>query len=254
MGRFYSAADVERLASEDGVQELFVRPGEIISPQALDVARARGLEVVWADRPQTGGERGAPSHADGEGDDSCECHSPVIKALTSSLRSVIDEVAAEHPGEPLEAVVSATLERLGARETPALPGLVTQANPVGDRRLPVKARGARPVFFENESMDHLVSIVMSLASEVWVLYERIDTLERMLANERLVDREALQAYRPEGQVVTDREAEAASFMRRVLRIFQEMREEVTRDDTWDKYTHTVSRAYAQIHGGGTDEQ
>lgn len=45
MGQLFSAADIRRLAKEEGCQYLLLAPNDRITPEALDVAREIGMQV-----------------------------------------------------------------------------------------------------------------------------------------------------------------------------------------------------------------
>lgn len=87
-----------------------------------------------------------------------------------------------------------------------------------DVRLPRLTKGKRPYFFEDKSVDQLVTFILELMTEVMVLRDRQDTLERMLDEKGTVSREDLRRYIPDADVEAERNAERASFIDRVLRI------------------------------------
>ncbi len=62
--------------------------------------------------------------------------------------------------------------------------------------LPLEAGGRRPAFFEQEGIDQLVSMVLELAAELWVVRERGFILERVLAQHGLAVSEAIESYTP----------------------------------------------------------
>ena len=65
------------------------------------------------------------------------------------------------------------------------------------RRFPAKAKGARPTYFDDDgATDAVVAVVTALASEVWALRERIATIESVLDETGLVDRDAIEGFRP----------------------------------------------------------
>lgn len=84
-----------------------------------------------------------------------------------------------------------------------------------------KAKGKRPIYLDNPDNDKLLAIVMALTSEVSVLHERLDTVERLLAAKGLVSIEGIEAYDPDEQVVQERENWRRNYIARVLRVLQE---------------------------------
>jgi hypothetical protein len=62
--------------------------------------------------------------------------------------------------------------------------------------LPLDAAGKRPAFFEEPGMDQVVSMVLELAAELWVVRERVFVLESVLGQHGIAAREAIEAYVP----------------------------------------------------------
>lgn len=52
-------------------------------------------------------------------------------------------------------------------------------------------KGRRPQFFADREIDRLHGMVMAMATEMSVLYQRIDTMERVAAKKGVVLREEL---------------------------------------------------------------
>lgn len=51
--------------------------------------------------------------------------------------------------------------------------------------LPLDAGGTRPAFFEEPGLDQLVSMVLELAAEVWVVRQRLEVIEAVAAQHGL---------------------------------------------------------------------
>lgn len=84
-------------------------------------------------------------------------------------------------------------------------------------KLPVKARGRRPDYFEDPAVDRLMSITLALAGEVAVLRDRVDSIERLAEAGEPITRATIDAYRPDPAAAADREAWRATFLDVVLR-------------------------------------
>lgn len=122
-----------------------------------------------------------------------------------------------------------------------------QAQPVEGRRFPSKAKGARPLYFDDEgATDAVVAIVTALASEVWALRERVTTMEALLEEADLIPRDRIDSYQPDESEATARASEAAAFMARVFRVFEEMREEALAGETEAGYRALVERAFDEL--------
>lgn len=85
-------------------------------------------------------------------------------------------------------------------------------------KLPRVTKGKRPYFFEDQSVDQVMTFFLELMTEVMVLRDRQDTLERMLEEKGAISRDAINSFIPDGDVEGERTAERAAFVSRVLRI------------------------------------
>ncbi len=83
------------------------------------------------------------------------------------------------------------------------------------------AKGKRPVYFDDPQSDKLLAIVMALTSEVSVLHERLDTLERLLQTKGILSIAEIEAYQPDDEVAKEREQWRADYIARVLLVLQE---------------------------------
>lgn len=241
MTRVYTVVDIENLVSA-GTSVLTIGPGELISPAALDVAASRGVEVRRGTPVVESADEATGALSSTHESCACELDDPV----TTMLRDVVRSVAAAHPNADADTVAHATLRALGASGGTGV-GNPEQARPAGDRILPAKAKGARPVFFDDGgSLDAVLSIVTTLASETWALRERVDTLERLLVAKGTIGAGAVDAYRPDSSASDERAAEASAYVGRVYRVFDEMREQIVGGETWDEYMEVVRRAFAEL--------
>ena len=77
---------------------------------------------------------------------------------------------------------------------------------------PLDASSRRQSFFESESIDRLVTMVMELATEVWVLRERIYVLEREAERLGMPLHQAIENHR----LTAEEQAELAEMRRQML--------------------------------------
>ncbi|GIL40438.1 hypothetical protein [Roseiterribacter gracilis] len=84
----------------------------------------------------------------------------------------------------------------------------------------LKAKGRRPYFFDDPAIDKLLTITMALAGELAVARERLDTVERILAQKNILTSAEIDAYRPDDAAKEERAAWRADYIARVLRILQ----------------------------------
>lgn len=99
----------------------------------------------------------------------------------------------------------------------------------GPSKLPRRARGERPFFFDDPNVDRLLSMVMGLAGEVSVLHERLDTIERLLAQKKVLPQAEIDAYQPDERVLAERAQWRETFLGEVLRIVQAELEALAND-------------------------
>jgi hypothetical protein len=84
----------------------------------------------------------------------------------------------------------------------------------------LKAKGRRPYFFDDPAIDKLLTIAMALAGELAVTRERLDTVERILAQKNLLTEADIDAYRPDETAKQERADWRTDYVARVLRILQ----------------------------------
>ncbi len=101
--------------------------------------------------------------------------------------------------------------------------MTTQARPYPDE-IPSGAYGddGRPRFFADPAMDRLVAAFLDLASESWVLAERVATLEDMMI-EGGMSRATLEFYQPDAAGLERRERARDVFIGRILGQLREKR-------------------------------
>jgi len=82
-----------------------------------------------------------------------------------------------------------------------------------------QGRAERPVFFPDEpAADKLFAIVNALVTELAVLRERQDTMERLMAENNVVAADEIEAYRADDEADQQRRAWRDSYLRRVYAV------------------------------------
>ena len=94
-------------------------------------------------------------------------------------------------------------------------------------QLPRKAKGQRPTYFSDPAVDKLLSMTMALAGEVSVLRDRLDTIEHMLERGEKVSRAAVDAFTPDADLRTFRDARRDQFLSIILKSLHEEVEEMS---------------------------
>ncbi len=87
-------------------------------------------------------------------------------------------------------------------------------------KLPTLSKGRRPEFYEDPAIDQLFAIVTALTGEVSVLYDRIDTLERVLARTRAMKPDDPESYVPPDEVADWRVRRREELLRRVFAVLE----------------------------------
>ncbi|HLG87210.1 MAG TPA: hypothetical protein VKZ79_08440 [Alphaproteobacteria bacterium] len=91
--------------------------------------------------------------------------------------------------------------------------------------LPRRSKGKRPTFFDDPAVDHLMTMILELSTELSVVYTRLDTLERVLEEANLIDRAKLEAFEPGPRAEADRAEWRALFLDRLFRTIREAKGE-----------------------------
>ncbi len=84
-----------------------------------------------------------------------------------------------------------------------------------------KAKGKRPYFLDNPEVERVMNITMAVAMEVGVMHERLDTIERLLAEKGILNATEIDAFEPNNEEVIARQLWHARYIARVLRIVQQ---------------------------------
>lgn len=84
--------------------------------------------------------------------------------------------------------------------------------------LPRVTKGKRPAFFEDPAIDQMMTFIIELTTEVGVLRERLDTVERLLDREASVTRASIEAFQADATAEAERAAWRDAFLKRVYRM------------------------------------
>lgn len=84
------------------------------------------------------------------------------------------------------------------------------------------AKGKRPTFYPDEpAAERLLSIVAALVTEVAVLRERCDTMERIADAKGVVLTNDIEAYAPDAKALEERERWRQGYMDRVFAVLDQ---------------------------------
>ncbi len=65
--------------------------------------------------------------------------------------------------------------------------------------LPLDAAGHRPAFFEQAGIDQMLSMVLEIAAELWVVRERLFVVEAVLQSQGIAVPEMVEAFVPSAE-------------------------------------------------------
>lgn len=85
-------------------------------------------------------------------------------------------------------------------------------------KLPRHSKGKRPYFFDDPAIDQMMTFIVELTAEVSVVYDRLDTMERLLDAKGTVSRADIEAYRPPDNIEQERMARRDGYLKRVFRM------------------------------------
>ncbi len=96
---------------------------------------------------------------------------------------------------------------------------MTAAKPNPDEvTLPRASKGKRPHFFDDPSIDQMMTFLLELMTETSALRDRLDTVERLLETRGSITRADIEGYRADDAVEGERTAWRKGFIERVLRM------------------------------------
>lgn len=96
--------------------------------------------------------------------------------------------------------------------------MMAEQRPPESVTLPRTSKGPRPNFFEDPAIDQMMTFFFELMTEVAVLRERVDTVERLLDANGAVSRADIEAYRADAAVEAERNEWRNAYFQRVMRM------------------------------------
>ena len=78
------------------------------------------------------------------------------------------------------------------------------------------AKGKKPTYLDDRSIDNLMAMIMTLTQEVSVLRDRLDTIEILLAEKETISHEDIDNFVPSDDVVMQRKEKRQLLLKRVL--------------------------------------
>ena len=82
--------------------------------------------------------------------------------------------------------------------------------------LPRVAKGKKPIYLDERSIDNLMAMIMTLTQEISVLRDRLDTIEKLLVNKRSITLEDIETFEPDDDLIKERKDRRQMLLKRVL--------------------------------------
>ena len=106
------------------------------------------------------------------------------------------------------------------------------------------ARGHRPSYFDDPMTDRLLTMTLALAEELWVVRERLDTVEALAEQKSGITEAEIEAFSPSPERAAKREALRQEFLDRLFYNLKETVEDTVRGDTKEAYASVVDASAA----------
>ena len=88
-------------------------------------------------------------------------------------------------------------------------------------KLPRTAKGKKPQYFQDPSMDKMLSMILTLMGELSVTRDRLDTVERLIDKNDLFKVEDIEEYRLTDEINKIRTERRSAYIARVLKSVQD---------------------------------
>ena len=108
-----------------------------------------------------------------------------------------------------------------SRKPPAKRRLGAAAGADAAFRLPRDPKGRRAQFYPDPAVDQLMAIVVALAAEVSVAFDRIDTLERLLEERGVIAGRDVEDWQPDAAASAERARRREALIERVFQVLSQ---------------------------------
>ncbi len=82
--------------------------------------------------------------------------------------------------------------------------------------LPRVAKGKKPIYLDERSIDNLMAMIMTLTQEISVLRDRLDTIEKLLVDKKSITVEDIETFEPDDDLEEERRDRRQMLLKRVL--------------------------------------
>ncbi len=109
-----------------------------------------------------------------------------------------------------------------------------------------KAKGKRPYFLEDKTVERVLNITMAVAGELAVMHERLDTIERLLEKKNILQRSEIESFIPNSEEAEERQRWHATYIARVLRTVQQELEALQQDPSHNRSMEEIAEELGRI--------
>lgn len=107
--------------------------------------------------------------------------------------------------------------------------------------LPRFSKGKRPQFFPVEGMDEAMSMIMTLASEITTMRDRMETMELLLAECGVLDSAKIDGFQPDSGVLASRDQRRQELLERMYYLNLKRAHEQAGSETEEGYFDALSK-------------
>lgn len=90
-------------------------------------------------------------------------------------------------------------------------------------KTPRRAKAMRPQYFNDPNMDQMHAMIVAMAAEISVLYDRFDTIERIMDEKGMVRRSDIEGWQPSEAAHDERREKREALIRRIFRTVHDAR-------------------------------
>jgi hypothetical protein len=102
-----------------------------------------------------------------------------------------------------------------------------------------QAKGARPTFYAQSGLDHAMSMILVLASELSVLRDRVDSMERVGKKHGIDFANEIDALELDQEALSARETARQELLRRLYYLASKEAQELAENDTGERLKQVV---------------
>jgi hypothetical protein len=84
-------------------------------------------------------------------------------------------------------------------------------------QIPVTPKGKRPSFFDESAVDQIVTMMLEVMAELWVVKERVYTLEKVLDEAGMAATEKVEAFKMNPDEIAELEGARRKYIETIMR-------------------------------------